>query len=116
MSSDTTGVLVYTPCPDLETAKRIANSVVASRLAACANILPGMVSVYRWDGKIVDDREVVLILKTRSALELELLQQVALEHPYEVPAVFTIAMTNSHKPFMDWLKLETIGDSDGTEG
>ena len=81
----------YITTPDPETAQAIAKACVEARLAACANILPQMQSVYRWEGNIEMDNESVLILKTRTELFGALQQKVAALHPYDVPAIFATA-------------------------
>lgn len=79
---------VAVTCPDEATARALARAAVEARLAACANILPGGVeSVYRWRGALAEDREVLLLLKTREALFEPLAALLAARHPYELPAI-----------------------------
>lgn len=100
-------LVAWVPCPDHATARRIAGSAVASRLAACGNILPGATSVYRWDGEIRCDEETILVLKTTEARREELTDLVTASHPYELPAISFLPVAGGHPPFLDWVASET---------
>ena len=100
-------VMVYITTPDLDVARRIARALVEERLAACANILPGMESFYRWEGAVLNDQEVVLIAKTRSALLVPLTKRVVALHPYEVPCVVALPVNQGHEPFLRWIDAAT---------
>ena len=100
-------VMVYITTPDLDVARRIARALVEERLAACANILPGMESFYRWEGAVLNDQEVVLIAKTRSALLVPLTERVIALHPYEVPCVVALPVDQGHEPFLRWIDAAT---------
>jgi periplasmic divalent cation tolerance protein len=100
-------VMVYITTPDLDVARRIARALVEERLAACANILPGMESFYRWEGAVLNDQEVVLIAKTRSALLVPLTERVIALHPYEVPCVVALPVNQGHEPFLRWIDAAT---------
>ncbi|MBZ8132314.1 divalent-cation tolerance protein CutA [Afifella sp. IM 167] len=101
--------LLYIPCPDLDTARRIGAKAVEARLAACANILPAMISLYRWKGAIEEENEAVLILKTAPEREAALRKEVAGLHPYEVPAILTLEAPRVNAAYADWVKGE-VGD------
>lgn len=96
-------VLLYVPCPDLETAKRLGRGAVERRLAGCANILPAMVSLYEWEGRLEESGEAVLIAKTAAAQAPALRTWLLAEHPYEVPAVLTLAVADINTGYRDWL-------------
>ncbi|MDQ0326885.1 periplasmic divalent cation tolerance protein [Rhodopseudomonas julia] len=100
-------MLLYIPCPDMGTAKELAAAAVSERLAACANILPTMVSVYRWQGAIEDEEETVLILKTPPEREAELRRLIEARHPYDVPAILTLAAVRVNTPYLEWAQAET---------
>ncbi|MBK1625288.1 divalent-cation tolerance protein CutA [Afifella marina] len=100
-------VLLYIPCPGMETAKELAAAAVSERLAACANILPTMVSVYRWQGAIEDEEETVLILKTPPEREADLRRLIEARHPYDVPAILTLAAVRVNTPYLEWAQAET---------
>ena len=92
--------------PDAEVAERLARTLVDERLAACANIVPGVVSVYRWEGEVQRDSEVLVILKT-SAEVLDDLESRAVElHPYDVPEVLALPVRGGHEPYLDWVRAE----------
>ena len=99
-------VLVYVTCPDLETATSLGKRLVAERHAACVNIFPEMISCYHWQGAIEDDRESVLIVKTRRDKLAAVRAYVEEHHPYEVPAILTIPLEHVNAPYRAWLLAE----------
>ncbi|MDX2288581.1 MAG: divalent-cation tolerance protein CutA [Hyphomicrobiaceae bacterium] len=107
MSETDTPVIVYVTCPDLATAELLGRELVEMRLAACANILPGMTSIYRWQGTIEQSTEAVLLLKTRSTLAEGVIEAVVARHPYETPAVLRIDVTGGAAGYLAWLDGET---------
>lgn len=94
-------------CPDADTAAAIAHACVAERLAACAQVWPGLRSLYRWQGAIADDPEVALRLKTTSARFEALAARIRALHPYEVPAIQAVAVVAATPDFADWVRAET---------
>lgn len=99
--------LVYATYPSLALAEAAARRLVEARLAACGNILPAMVSIYRWEGQVERAEEVVLLLKTTAALAPQVVEAVRAGHPYEVPAVFFLPVEGSHPAFLAWVGAET---------
>lgn len=99
--------LVYATYPSLALAEAAARQMVEARLAACANILPAMVSLYRWEGQIERAEEVVLLLKTTAALAGQVVEAVRAGHPYEVPAVMILPVEATHPAFAAWVAGET---------
>lgn len=99
--------LVYVTTPDLDFARTIARDVVASGLAACANILPGMESLYRWQGKLQQAAETVLILKCRVAGFAALAARIKALHPYEVPCIIALPVSEGTPDYLDWLVRES---------
>ncbi len=94
---------VYVPCPSAEVAKSLAKAVLHARLAACANIIPQIHSLYWWEGEIQDDAEAVLLLKTDDA-HLEALRERLLEiHPYEIPCVAVFTPDAVNDSYAKWL-------------
>lgn len=86
-----------------EDAERIARELVGRRLAACVNVVGGVVSVYRWKGAVERDEERLLVIKTR-AERLEELRQALVElHPYEVPELVALPVEAGHAPYLAWL-------------
>jgi len=101
--------IIFSTWPDAETAERAAREVVQANLAACANILPGAVSIYRWDDKVMRDPECIMILKTSTDTARALVQRLAAIHPYDTPALtaLPIEAAQSHQAFLDWIKAVT---------
>ena len=100
---------LYTTAPDAQTAQAIAQAVVEARLAACANIIPGMRSVYRWKDAIETAEEVVAIFETTIALAEEACALILRHHPYETPCVVSLPVgaAGSNPAYLAWLAGET---------
>lgn len=99
--------LVYVTTGSEPEAERIAAKLIEERLAACANILPGMRSVYRWQGRVTTDSECVLLLKTRADLVEAVTERVRALHSYDVPCVVSWALGGGNPAFLDWIGDET---------
>jgi len=100
-------VVVFVTAPNTEVAAAIAHAVVGEKLAACVNIVPGLRSIYTWQGKPCDDAEVLCIVKTRRALFPALRDRVAALHPYEVPEIIALPISDGSAPYLAWLQHET---------
>ncbi|MBV1696117.1 MAG: divalent cation tolerance protein CutA [Hyphomicrobiales bacterium] len=100
-------VLIYSTWPDTATATAAGRALVEKRIAACANILPAMTSVYRWEGRIETGSEAVMVIKTRALLADEAIAAARELHPYEVPAFVTLPARGGHGPYLDWILAET---------
>ncbi len=98
---------VYVTAGSGDEARRIAGAIVTERLAACANILDGMASIYRWRGAIAEDKEVVLIFKTREALVERLTARVKDLHSYDCPCVVNWRIDGGNSDFLGWIEAET---------
>ena len=112
-------VLIYTTWPDPETAERVGAEAVAERLAACANVLAPMVSVYRWEGAIDRAAETPMILKTTAEASERLRDFILERHPYETPAIVAlpVLVDGSNPAFLAWIATETgVPADDGREG
>ena len=94
---------VYMTAGSPAEARAIGRELVESGLAACVNILPGMQSVYRWEGKIEAADEVVVIAKTTASRVPELTAKVKSLHSYECPCVVSLKVEGGHQPFLDWI-------------
>lgn len=103
--TDALVVLVTTPTPDR--AAEIARALVEERLAACGNVVPGLRSIYRWEGRVQDDAEALLVLKTTRARFEALRARVLALHPYEVPEVIALPVEAGSAPYLAWLAAET---------
>jgi periplasmic divalent cation tolerance protein len=96
-------VLVYTTWPDAVEAEQAGTALVGAGLAACVNILPGMISVYRWQGRVERGQEVVMIVKTLEDRADAVRAAVLARHPYDVPAILVIPVTDAHESWARWL-------------
>jgi periplasmic divalent cation tolerance protein len=104
-------LLVLITAPDLETAKNIANSLVAQKIAACVNISPGLLSIYSWKGEQEEDQEVLLLVKTRARLlEDQLIPLVHDLHPYDLPEIISLPIVGGSQAYLNWIREETQGD------
>lgn len=100
-------VVVYTTFPSFETARAAARRIVEQRLAACVNIVPGMVAVYAWEGALHEDQEVVAVFKTRRSLWAAVVHAVCEGHPYENPAALVLEVSGGSPGYIDWLLSST---------
>jgi periplasmic divalent cation tolerance protein len=100
-------VFVYTTYPSLVEAERAGRMLVERRLCACVNILPGMISLYWWQGALDRGEEVVMIIKTRAALAERVRAAVKEMHSYSTPALLTIPIEHVDRAYLDWLMAET---------
>jgi periplasmic divalent cation tolerance protein len=96
--------VVLVTAPDAEVGARIGRALVEEGLAACANLVPGIRSIYRWEGAVHDDAEVLLIVKTRAALSAALAARVRALHPYQLPEVVALPVAGGSEPYLDWVR------------
>jgi periplasmic divalent cation tolerance protein len=102
-------VLVYSTFPSLAAAEAEGAALVDAGLAACVNILPGMISIYTWEGKRHRDAEVVMIIKTRQALADRVVAETRRRHPYENPALLVLPLEGGSSDYIAWLLDQTKG-------
>ncbi len=100
-------VVVLITAPSEEEAAEIASALVEERLAACANIVREIRSVFRWEGKIKDESEALIVAKTREALFEDLEKRVREIHSYSVPEVIAIPIVKGSEAYLSWLMEET---------
>ena len=100
-------VLVYTTWPSIVEAERAGRVIVERRLAACVNILPGMISHYWWKGQIERAEEVVMFVKTRATLADAVGDAVKEHHSYTTPAIMTLPVENVDPDYHAWIAQET---------
>ena len=99
--------LAFSTCPDLESAQRLADALVAERLAACVNILPGVRSTYQWQGAIEHSEEVQLIIKTTGERLPALAARLSQLHPYELPELVALPVAAGLPAYLHWVVGET---------
>ncbi len=102
--------LVYVTVASREEGLRIARAVVGEALAACANLLPGMISVYKWKGEVHEDPEQLLLLKTSAEKLQQLRVRVVQLHSYECPCVVSWPLEQGHPEFLQWVKTQTASE------
>ena len=101
-------IIVHVTVPSKEVATKIAQTLLDKRLAACVNVMPGILSFYTWNGKINEDSELLLEIKTKTKLFDSLSKLVQTIHPYDVPEVIAIPMERASKTYTAWLKESTV--------
>ena len=97
---------IYMTAGSKAEAQEIGNALVESQLAACVNILDNMQSIYRWEGKLQQDSEVVLIAKTIDSLVAQLIEKVKSLHSYDCPCIVSLPISDGYPPFLDWIQSE----------
>lgn len=95
--------LVLCTCPDRPSADDLAESLVRQRLAACVNILPGVESVYRWEGKIERGAELLLLIKTEKQAYGLLQDHIQRHHPYQVPEIIALPIAAGASDYLQWV-------------
>ncbi|HEX7508707.1 MAG TPA: divalent-cation tolerance protein CutA [Polyangia bacterium] len=100
-------VVVFVTAPSAKVAANLAKALVIEKLAACVNILPGLRSIYTWEGKVCDEEEVLCVLKTRRALFETVRDRVTALHPYQVPEIIALPLVDGSAPYLAWLRDET---------
>ena len=107
--------VVLCTCPDEETAARIARKLVDDGLAACVNRLAGVVSTYRWQGRIEEDTEQLLVIKTASARIDAIVRRIGELHPYELPEVIAVPIDAGSAAYLEWVVSNSApSNPDGT--
>lgn len=104
--TDTRVVLVTTPDP--EAALTLARDLLAEKLIACGNVVPGVTSVYRWEEEVREDREALLVLKTHRDRVGDLVRRIPELHRYDVPEVLVLNVESGSEPYLDWVTDECL--------
>ena len=103
-------MMVLTNMADMESARSLAATLVERRLAACVNLLPGVQSVYRWQGVVEQASEVTLLIKTTAGRYNELEQAIRQLHPYDLPELIALPIAAGLPGYLEWIALETRKD------
>jgi periplasmic divalent cation tolerance protein len=96
--------LVFMTAPSADVAERIVRALVEERHAACGNIVSGVTSIYRWQGEVQQDAEVLVLLKTSEAGATAMIRRAAELHPYDVPELLAVDVRQGYEPYLEWLK------------
>lgn len=102
-------VALYATFPDLATADAIGRALVERRLAACVNLIPGMRSIYRWQGAIERAEEVVAVVKCRADRAQAVIAAIEEAHPYDTPDVVTLPIESGSARYLEWVAAESAG-------
>ncbi len=97
-------ILVLITCGSEEEALKIAHFLVEDRLAACVNLISRVRSIYRWEGKIWDEREWILFVKTKKERFEDVEKQVKARHSYSVPEIIALPIVDGSVSYLDWIK------------
>jgi periplasmic divalent cation tolerance protein len=100
-------IVVLCTVPSVEVGAQLGRILVEQQLAACVNILPGLRSIYRWQGAVHDDAEAQLVIKTRAAHWQELLTTLRAHHPYDEPEVIALPVVQGSPTYLQWLEAQT---------
>ena len=101
-------LLIMCTCPNQDTAQVIADQLVDQALAACVNILPGVTSVYQWQGKRETAQEHLLLIKSANEAYQQLEQAITELHPYELPEVIAVPITQGLDAYLGWIEQQTM--------
>jgi len=107
MNQPDTHILVQTTCPDLDCARDLAKSLLDQKLAGCINLVPGIESHYIWEGERKSGNEVLLLIKTRSDLFEPLQTHIKGVHPYELPEIIAVPVTDGLPAYLNWISEST---------
>lgn len=106
-STSVNGRVILTTCPDIAIAHHLAEGLLERKLVACVNLIPQMVSLYRWEGKIEQDQEVQLIIKTTERNISDIESYITSVHPYDVPEFVVLDINSGSQAYLTWLDTET---------
>ncbi len=108
---DNNRIIVLITAPDYETARQIASRLVEQQLAACANILPGVQSIFRWQGEVQTESEILLVIKTRrELLHTRLIPEVKALHPYQTPEIIALPVVDGASDYLEWIDQSTLAE------
>lgn len=95
--------LVFSTCSDRESAEKIARHLLAEQLAACVNILPGLTSIYRWEGAVETAQEHLLMIKSQQQQFAAIEAAIKKIHPYQTPEIIAVAIDNGSAEYLKWI-------------
>jgi periplasmic divalent cation tolerance protein len=96
-------LVLLSTCPDAATAESIGRELVATSLAACVNVVPGVRSIYRWNGAMQSDEEALMILKTTVERLPAVRERLLALHPYDLPEIVALSVADGHHPYLQWV-------------
>ena len=108
LDNNSNAVVIFITCKDAAEAEKIAASLVEKHLIACGNITTEITSIFQWKGKIENDKEVLLIAKSRNAIMKKIIAEVKNLHSYETPEIIAMPIVSGSSEYLDWIAAETI--------
>jgi len=105
-------IITFVTAPDKLTANNLASELVEERLAACVNVIPGVTSHYRWEGKVCTDSELLLIIKTEKSKFSAVKDFILSKHPYDLPEIIAVDITDGFSGYLNWVIGETSQQDD----
>jgi periplasmic divalent cation tolerance protein len=109
-------VVVYTTCGNITEAEAIARSLIENRRAACVNVIPGLLSYYRWQGKVENDTELLLMIKTERGLVDDVRRTLEALHSYDLPEMIVLPIIAGSPNYLEWLEQELQPEEDQESG
>lgn len=103
MNDHNSYLVILNTCPNKETATEVANTLIQRRLAACVNILPGLTSVYHWQGQIESEEEILLLIKSTQAAFDVVKDTICEIHPYELPEIVAVPLVGGLDTYLSWI-------------
>ena len=100
-------IAVLVTCPNTKVGEEIGRTLIDERLAACVNIVPRLISIYHWQGKICRDAEILLVIKTGRTRLPALIRRVKALHPYSVPEIIALPILGGSAPYLSWVRDST---------
>lgn len=100
-------IVVLVTCPTPEVGEKIGRALVEERLVACVNLVPGLISLYRWHGKTCREPECLLVIKTRRTRFPALARRIQALHPYSVPEIIALPIATGSVPYLSWVREST---------
>lgn len=101
--------LIYITASGVEEARELGRALVEERLVACANVIPNMIPIFWWEGRVQEDSEAILLAKTRKDLVPRVTAFVQEQHSYDCPAILALPIESGYQPFLNWIDEETAG-------
>jgi periplasmic divalent cation tolerance protein len=103
-------IVVLSTCPSRDEAERIARLLVEKRLAACVNLIPGVKSIYHWQGAVEESEEVMLVVKSSRELFRHVKEALSHVHSYEVPELIALPVVDGAESYLAWMDREMLND------
>lgn len=113
MTQSTERFVVLSTAPDAEAAAMLARTLVQERHAACVNVVPGVRSFYRWEGRVHDEAEALLVVKTDRERLAGLIEALAEAHPYDCPEIVALPIADGLPAYLDWISESLATTSEG---